>query len=594
MSRAKHRLPILIAILTAEDLRGERQDRPQAFGSVRRLLVREEGMVSLATLVAVLFLLVLIALTMNVAFTVKRKIQSQNTADAVAYSSGIWMARGLNAITAANHLTGELTALAVLHEAIGGNEELNQDAYTFEMMQKSAELFDSTKSAQKEGAQAGGFPQAGWTVVAGLPSSKGGAMLYDARSLLVDRIKQNNKLFEIAGALVETGYASAAGIILAQVATLIDKYLQFEFEFLEEIQQIAARLEFVKTTALQLIERIQGPYGYVDNLLRTTPKFITDTVESLATGNGLDRGATAIYPKTCNLPVAPQSVKESHQGSSYRWPYPKSGSPFDLGSYDIPNYGNPSRDKLNDLNAQQGMQYTQWVRSTYPWIEYWRDPITRFLSLLVFSRGDEFYRGWTDNYAVALPLRLSKSNSRLVMYVLPQGSSSNDLSANNKPWDKGSETWRKDADAADELFTVVGTAQHSEPSLAAPTLFAEKQEKGIVSYAQAIVYNSQNKERASSKDRQPILAWDTLNWIVDSKSPVHEVPAESKVQTFPNPLAAFNAMFTPLKKAPQINFVWQAKLIPVSRLDRAADVFPDKFARPLKRIKPVPLTFKTH
>src|SRR5262249_49177381 len=42
-----------------------------------------------------------------------------NAADSVAYSGTVWMARGMNSITAANHLIGELMALYTLHHAIG-------------------------------------------------------------------------------------------------------------------------------------------------------------------------------------------------------------------------------------------------------------------------------------------------------------------------------------------------------------------------------------------------------------------------------------------------------------------------------------------
>ena len=82
----------------------------------------EEGMLTLATVITVLGLVVLIALLGNIGETVVEKIELQNDADAAAYSSALWMARGMNAVTTTNHLLGELTALCVLHEALGGPE----------------------------------------------------------------------------------------------------------------------------------------------------------------------------------------------------------------------------------------------------------------------------------------------------------------------------------------------------------------------------------------------------------------------------------------------------------------------------------------
>ena len=81
---------------------------------------RDDGLVTWATAVAVVFLLVLTNLVINVGMTINHKIETQNSADSVAYSSAVWSARGMNAITATNHLMGELTALYTLHHAFGG------------------------------------------------------------------------------------------------------------------------------------------------------------------------------------------------------------------------------------------------------------------------------------------------------------------------------------------------------------------------------------------------------------------------------------------------------------------------------------------
>lgn len=83
---------------------------------------RESGMIPLVTVVAVLGLVVMISLVGNLGAVVGEKVEVQNAADAVAYSDALWMARGMNSITAANHLMGEATALVVLIDALGGPE----------------------------------------------------------------------------------------------------------------------------------------------------------------------------------------------------------------------------------------------------------------------------------------------------------------------------------------------------------------------------------------------------------------------------------------------------------------------------------------
>ena len=79
-----------------------------------------KGMITWGTLLSVLFLMILVSLISNTAITVSQKMETQNTADAVAYSSATWLARGMNSITATNHIIGELNALYVIHHALGG------------------------------------------------------------------------------------------------------------------------------------------------------------------------------------------------------------------------------------------------------------------------------------------------------------------------------------------------------------------------------------------------------------------------------------------------------------------------------------------
>jgi len=81
----------------------------------------EGGMVSLLSLLALLGLLVLFGLLANIGRTANQKLEVQSGADAVAYSAGNQMARGMNTVTAVNHLIGELSAFVILHHGFGGD-----------------------------------------------------------------------------------------------------------------------------------------------------------------------------------------------------------------------------------------------------------------------------------------------------------------------------------------------------------------------------------------------------------------------------------------------------------------------------------------
>lgn len=97
----------------------ERDGRPAAPARQERL---ESGMIPLVTVVTMLGLVVMIALVGNLGAVVGEKVEVQGAADAAAYSDALWMARGMNSITATNHLMGEATALVVLIDALGGPE----------------------------------------------------------------------------------------------------------------------------------------------------------------------------------------------------------------------------------------------------------------------------------------------------------------------------------------------------------------------------------------------------------------------------------------------------------------------------------------
>ena len=82
----------------------------------------ESGKVTLLASLLMLALVSLAGLIGNTGHATTEKLETQNAADSIAYSSSLWMARGMNALTATNHMLGEATAMASVHEAFGGPE----------------------------------------------------------------------------------------------------------------------------------------------------------------------------------------------------------------------------------------------------------------------------------------------------------------------------------------------------------------------------------------------------------------------------------------------------------------------------------------
>lgn len=82
----------------------------------------EHGSVMLSSVFLVIGLAFLIGYTGNMWSEVIEKQNAQAAADAGAYSAAVWQARSMNTVCMCNHLMGELTALVVLLEALGGPE----------------------------------------------------------------------------------------------------------------------------------------------------------------------------------------------------------------------------------------------------------------------------------------------------------------------------------------------------------------------------------------------------------------------------------------------------------------------------------------
>lgn len=83
---------------------------------------QRNGKISLLALLALLLIVGMMGMLGNLGHVTSQKLETQNAADSIAFSSSLWMARGLNTVTAANHLVGEASALAVIHESLGGPE----------------------------------------------------------------------------------------------------------------------------------------------------------------------------------------------------------------------------------------------------------------------------------------------------------------------------------------------------------------------------------------------------------------------------------------------------------------------------------------
>ena len=85
---------------------------------LQNLHADERGALSLLSLFAVLMMTMLLVYISNTAVHLIDKVRRQNAADAAAYSGGVVLARGMNAIAFANQLEADVLALTAMSQAL--------------------------------------------------------------------------------------------------------------------------------------------------------------------------------------------------------------------------------------------------------------------------------------------------------------------------------------------------------------------------------------------------------------------------------------------------------------------------------------------
>ncbi|MEX2170660.1 MAG: hypothetical protein WD851_15195 [Pirellulales bacterium] len=532
----------------------------------------ERGMVSFATLVALLFLAVFGALVFNAGQTVTRKIETQNAADAVAYSSSVWVARGMNAVTAANHMMGELTALYVMHHSLGGKwiDEKGRDSTNSKGLD---EINTALRVVYEVASKAGSVPLSStpYKKVKENPSASVDSTIYKA--------KRNLKLWlaiaygsYIVGAIIEKipyGQIPGQAIQWAAVGTSWKIYQEWLVLDGAEILAVNTR-EFAFTIAG--VDKngntkkgaLDTLYGYEDLMIKGVFLQCQFGPREIAKKHGATGFALGDFPNKFSLQAlldfAPQLPVEKH--------------------------------------THKGRDRSQLMRATYPWVCRWRKPINDFFDVSCFFAfklaplfrydGEErryrgkWYRMYTNIYSdqAVLWMQLKKNDSyngfsrygmgkkgkAFNLYVVKG------LNDADRGFDKSTETWNSTENHPDieHHFTHMGFAAIEEPAIGAAAVYRQENPDGFVCFSHSMVYNA-NPQQAPAKsgqggDSQPTVGWDTLNWTANAIE-------------FP--------MNKDLDSSPKVVLNWQAKLIPVTtrtKLVKAGlTALPTSMGAPLRR-----------
>ncbi len=266
---------------------------------MNRQLNNRAANISIVTLFAVLALVVLIGFVGSTGQAVHRKIETQNAADNAALSSAQWMARGMNSITATNHMIGEVTAISTIHQSLGGPElDAGIETTTIE-----SDLLDRINGILVRLAPIRGLPtyvpdpltEADETflnfvvgqVSPGNENHRAFATIYDAKMTLKKELAKQLliKSFANLGFLVPPpwGYIPAAGAYVAHgYATKKIFDLTVERFYLRAIEEVAVQTKTIKVNEIEkrLVPELVNHAEVMAGLQANAPGSLTDRLPS--------------------------------------------------------------------------------------------------------------------------------------------------------------------------------------------------------------------------------------------------------------------------------------------------------------------------
>lgn len=321
---------------------------------ITRRRVERSGKITLVTIFAILGMVVLAGFIGNSGHVVTKKMETQNAADAVAFSSAQWMARGMNSITATNHLIGEMTGLVVALEALGGPEaDFKMEDYPAE-----SRTLDTSIRLLKNTAPAKGLYMANALGSAEKPvinfvvdklvspsnpkkaTHKAFATIYDSKLTLKRDLRKRLLIMTIAnlgfaipppfGFGTALGAAAVHGTQMYEIGKIAKEWI-----ILEGLEYVARALKTIKVDVLEelLIPKLADHGDFIAGR-QLKESALTTGVVNAGIDDALDRLndvygiKTEIYPgrTTLRLPITTEPGPSVHRNKTKYKNEPEWGS----------------------------------------------------------------------------------------------------------------------------------------------------------------------------------------------------------------------------------------------------------------------------
>ena len=529
----------------------------------------EGGMVSFVFLIALVLLMVMGGMMYNTGRTVNRKIETQNAADAVAYSGSLWTARGMNAMTAANHVIGELNALYVVHHALGGKylDEESEENDTTEL--EPINIWVDTAYEIGKNIAGATIPHADPEQVVKNPKSDKNSAIYEGKrqlKLLMGGFQTAHAIFrgiEVAAQGIPiVGPIIKAAMIALEAAMLVMEVLVIKEYLILTGVEMLAKVTSIPKQAIPVLVTVVSWYQKL--LLVGIP------IQSLRAADALGERHGAAGLIVGGIPEIPDDVM---------------GIAGSLAQF-VPVMPVEQAEKAeNNLKNSDGQNSTlekrsQMLRASYPWVVHWRKNIEDFLKNIIFgapmSGAGGSYVKWTNRYALqtAIWMRLDSSQTykhelTVVNHGIAEQSGNGESGKGIQLFivkgldqpnniDKSQEKYHKYGSLSERLtakiiterqFVHMGFAHKGPVTVGAPAFFRQENPQGFMAFSQSMIYNANPQQEPASPNGggqpQPEVGWDTLNFL--KGGPVVEFPTDTSYGS--HPVAKLN---------------WQAKLTPVT------------------------------
>jgi hypothetical protein len=535
---------------------------------------RRDGNISFVYLIVCVMCSVVTVFLLNVAHVTHQKLQMQNAADSAAIASTTWMTRGMNAVTATNHVMGEMAGMVVIHHAFGGypldqgrlatpsdypDWDYDKDGPDPSMRRDSTDpkLHLAASKAKAAGALTPTYDE--FVLRLGERRTTAGLALLDAKIVLRNWLIFTYRMKSVAKAMQQSSIAPivAAGIALEKSMDIFEEKIFQEYAFLIALQELAVELKPLKE---KLRDRmLPAARDYTDHVVEKFPELAKRAAKAVGKELGVE---VELYPRWPALPV----IKDPHRYAM---------SPLNLPK--VKPHRNPPPNptpRIKPKPREQVVKTSQLARATFPWVVYHRQTILKLLvAMAPLSNARRAYKHWTDGSTKRLMDEFQRPGGlELGLYVLKGAT----------PPDKGYELWTEDRHLLDEVFSVQAFAWREKPIVIGQELFFQQQhDTGRIAVSQALLYNGNRQRRHRYHtplhykrilpERQADVGWDTLNWAEGLK------PYELVATTRRGPVQSIY---------PEIKVNWQSKLVPVSvnRLGKAREHLPEPYRSILKKI----------